>query len=335
MPSIQYSLDKFNNLDPMVILTIDGDETAKNVEAVAQKNGIKTEPLSVALIFLATDEMTYAEIAPYLQDELQTSAETAKKIADDFIATVLTPLKKRLDFLNYDQSKEMTIEEERNYLSDMFLKKLTAELKNHPIVLDAINHHIFNILDLDAKFSDELVRMLLANDEILTAGAVLIGGKSLRGTVSNWLKNFIEINGSAIFDSVVLSKYLTGSKSAVKLNPEEKEKVRKVLLIYRNLKFFPDSMPDDDGEGWQILPFEIPAEEKNLAEARTKIESLPKQVADSAQDSKTSAATAPEEKAPEADNAKLEELRAMAEKYPPNSLSRKAIVEEIKKLEKK
>jgi len=90
----------------------------------------------------------------------------------------------------------------------------------------------------------------------------------VRGTVSNWLKNFIGTNGSAIFDSVALSKYLTGSKSGAKLSQEEKEKVRKVLLIYRNLKFFPDSMPDDNGEGWQILPFEAPVEEEKLEEAK-------------------------------------------------------------------
>jgi hypothetical protein len=332
MPNIQDSLNKFNELEPEVILTVDGDETVKNIETVAQRNNIETGSLSLVLIFLTVGDIAIDKIAPYLQERLATSAETAKLIADDFLSTVIGPLKKRIDFLNFNPAKQMTAEEEKNYLLEMFLKKLQAEFNDHPTISDAINHRIFYLMDKDEKFAEQLFKQLFVNDEMITAGTVLVGSKTLRGTVGNWLKNFIEINGSSIFGSVALSKYLTDSKSAAKLSQEEKDKVRKILLIYRNLKFFPDSMPDDTGEGWQILPFEAPVEEEKLEQAKVKIENLPKQVAATAKVAKQKAVS---EQNAEDITGRLEELKAMAEKYPPNSLSRKAIVEEIKKLSKK
>ena len=344
MPNIQDSLEKFKNLELEIVLTVDGDETVKNLEKVAQRNNIETGPLSMAVIFLATGDLLLDKIAPYLEERLETSSATAQKITADFIAAVVEPLKKRLDFLNFNPAKQMTIEDEKNYLSEMFMKNLLSELKNHPIILDAINHRIFYIFDKDLKFRDELSRLLLINEEILTSGNVLAGGKSVRGTIGYWLKNFIEVNGSDIFDSVGLSRYLTGSTSAVKLSPEEKARIRQILLIYRNLKFFPDSMPDDEtGESWQILPFEIPVEEK-LAQAKEKIATPPREEASVGKRAVSPAAGTLEKAkravAPQAPIAagtaeKIKQLKEAAARYPEKSLERKAVEEEMRKISKK
>jgi len=162
MPNIQDSLNKFNELEPEVILTVDGDETVKNIETVAQRSNIETGPLSLATIFLTVGDITLDKIAPYFQERLSTSAATAKQIADDFIATVIVPLKKRIDFLNFNAAKAMTVDEEKNYLLEMFLKKLLAEFNDHPIISDAINHRIFYLMDKDDRFSDQLFKQLLA-----------------------------------------------------------------------------------------------------------------------------------------------------------------------------
>lgn len=324
-------MDKFITLEPEIILTVDSDESVKNIQKVAQKNNIETGPLSMGLILLATESITADKIAPYLEERLETSAATAQKISADFVAEVVNPFVKRLEFLSLDSGKIMTIEEEKNILHDIFLKNLLAELKDHPIILDAINHQIFYILDQNPKFNNELVQLLMANEEILTSGNISVGGKQVRPTIGNWLKNFIEVSGSAIFDSVALSKYLTSSKSAAKLSQSEKDGIRKILTIYRNLKFFPESMPDDTGESWQILPFEIPTEEK-LAQAKEKIESLPKQVAQPEKNVKSSRA---EEEKNKENEGQLEQLKKMAEKYPLNSLERRAVEAEIRKISKK
>jgi hypothetical protein len=52
----------------------------------------------------------------------------------------------------------------------------------------------------------------------------------------------------------VLSDFLGTSENAKILDDKEKELVRKVLMCYRNVKFFPESMPSDNGEGWEMIP---------------------------------------------------------------------------------
>jgi hypothetical protein len=329
MPDIQDSLEKFNGLEPVIILTVDGDETVKNIQKVAQKNNIETSPLSVTLIFWATDSLTLNKIPSYLEERLETLAATAQKITTDFIAEVITPLLKRLIFLSSNPAKQMTVVEEKDILRDMFLESLLAELKNNQIILDAINHQVFYVLAKDLKFRDELVKSLLANEEFLTGGTVLVSGKLVRPTISNWLKNFIEVNGSNIFDSVILSKYLSSSKSAAKLSLDEKGNISKILAIYRNLKFFPESMPNDTGAGWQILPFEILVE-KNLEEAKEKIKSLPDQLEKPEKKIVPIIDQALEEK-----KVKLSELEKISGRYSPGSLEKKAVEEEIKKVNKK
>jgi hypothetical protein len=358
MPYLRDSLNKFIDLEPEIILTVDGDEAVKNIAKVAQKNNIDTSPLSMALIFLATGDLIPPKIASYLEDRLETSSAVAQKIAADFIVEVVNPLKKRLEFLSFNPDKKMTIAEEKNILSEMFLGNLLVELKNHPIILDAINHQIFYILDNDQKFRDQLVKLLLANEEALTSGNVLIGGKSLRATIGNWLKNFIEVNGSNIFDSIVLSKYLSSSKIAAKLSSEEKEKVNAILSIYRNLKFFPESMPDDTGIGWRIFPFEVPAKEK-LERAKEKIVNLPEQfvgtekkVAPSVDRSagekkirpsgvflvkpkRVDIGTVQIDRQAEGRKIRLAELEKISGRYPSGSLEKKVVEEEMQKLKNK
>jgi hypothetical protein len=326
MPNIQKSLDKFNNLELEIVLTVDGDETVRNLEMAAQRNNIETGPLSVALIFLAAEDLSLEGVPGYLEERLETSALTAKKIAADFIESVVNPLRTRLEFLNSNPAKKMTAAEEKNILLEMFARNLLVELKNSPIILNAINHQIFYVLAGDLKFHDELVKILLSNEEILTGGTVLVGGKSVRPTIFNWLKNFIEINGSAIFDSVVLSGYLASSKNMAGLSPEDKERISKILALYRNLKFFPESMPNDTGENWQILPFPLPEEISGGEVAEKEKLSVPENYI-----------PVPEKKPEVEDSGLKEEEAALAkfdaeiQKYPQNSLQRRALEAERSK----
>ena len=51
-----------------------------------------------------------------------------------------------------------------------------------------------------------------------------------------------------------MAEYLSQSPNIKSLKPEEKELVRKVLKLYRNLAFFPESMDGIALENWEILP---------------------------------------------------------------------------------
>jgi len=331
MPYIKESLEKFNNLEPEIILTVDSDEVAEKIKKVAEKNNIKTENLSLAIIFLIVGDLKLEEIKDFFKTELEATDELASKITADFTIEIFNPLIKRLDFLNANPDKDMKIEEEEKIFTEIFSKDLLKEFNSHPIILRAIDFRFFYIFNRDATFRDELVRVLLTNEEILTAGTILADGKSRPATIGNWLKNFIEINGSEMFDSIVLARYLVDSKDILKLSVEDKEKVKKVLALYRNLKFFPESMPNDTGENWQIIPY-VEVEE----DVEESIPVIPEIKDKKVRNKSEEKLIAPMELAsilPQ--DQKIKELKEMLNQYPPVSFERLAIEQEIKKLENK
>lgn len=328
MPSIENSLDKFNGLDPEFILTIDSEEVAAVIGKIAAEYKIGFGVLSSLLIFLVVGDLREEEAVKYLREKgIELSA--AEAVFSDFRQRVIVPLSRRIEFLNVNPRKKMTVKEEKEILLEMFGKKLLRELDKHTLILNNINVRIFYILNKEPAFQDELARALLANKENVSNKEFIIDGRPATGNIANWIQQFIKDNGSALFDSVILSRFFTVSRNIKKLNDRERELVRKILLVYRNLKFFPESMPNDTGEGWQILPFEIPAEEK-LEQAKEKIESLPQQVATPDKNARPDKI---EEEKIKATAEQLEQLKNTAENYPRGSLSRKAVEEEIKKLE--
>ena len=144
-----------------------------------------------------------------------------------------------------------------------------------------------------------------------------------------------------MFDNVTLTRFAAYSPNAKDLDLEEKESVQKLLRLYRNVKFFPQSMPTDDGTDWEIIP--VTQTDEYLKKARTvsgppktedekKIEELKKEEEQYDEESL-------EKKVIEEEGVKkqrrIEDLKFLASKYPQKSLERKAIEEEVRKLEKK
>jgi hypothetical protein len=226
--------------------------------------------------------------------------------------------------IDWEVEKEEVLKIFKNGLADILSANIVQEELNDVL--------IYLLTDKGEQFRAELEKNLLANNEVLTFAKFAIAGRPVAAVISAWLKNFISEVGSIKFDNLALTKFLTSSANAKVLSEEEKNIVKRLLMVYRNIKFFPDSMPNKTGEGWQVLPFEAEVEDNRLEEARAKIESLPKQVAEAAKAVKPAAISATNT---EDVSGRLEELKVMAEKYPPNSLSRKAVVEEIKKISKK
>jgi len=312
MPYIEDALEKLNDVNPEILLTVDGAVNVANIEKVAQQHGIDTGVLSLACIFLTVGDLTIEKTFQFIKDRLEVTADLAERIAADFKNQVFYPLKKRIDFLNSNPNKEMSIDEEKKIIYSIFLNGYLSEMNNHPLIRDAVNHRIFFVFYRDMKFRDELVRVFLDNTEELTKTNLVFNDKTWRGTVGNWLKSFISVNGSDIFDSVILSKFLANSKNIEKLSEEDKVKVKQIIVTYRNLKFFPDSMPDGDGDDWQILPFDIPSPE-------------PEEDGDDQGDFVDVDKQAEKE-------SRINELKILLAKYPEGSLARRAVEEEIKRL---
>ncbi|MBU0636829.1 MAG: hypothetical protein ABH818_03160 [Patescibacteria group bacterium] len=301
---IEEAIKQFKDL-PIVVQVEFGKQSIINiVKSIEVKYEIA---LSSLIIYIAIDELkTSEEMSDFLVKEYDIDKEKAKEIIREIDQNVLHPIVDKLLFLSSDPNKPMTILREKEIAARIFKEELIEELDNIFIVVEEFNLTIFYILAHDLNFKKELENALYSNQEKITSKEFILDNKQHSPSIANWLKDFIQKNGSQMFDNLVLSQYIVNSENAKKLDIKEKDLLRKLLVLYRNLKFFPDSMPSDDGEGWEIIPTD--KQEEDL----TKVEKDP---------------VLPKSK----EEKRQEELRALANQYPENSLERKAVEEEIKK----
>lgn len=160
---------------------------------------------------------------------------------------------------------------------------------------------------------NKFVNAFLGNNEKLSNKKIVLNGKEEDVTISNIVKHFIAQNGSGMFSSIVLAKYLSSTEISNIFDEAGKKVLRKILKIYRNLVFFPDSMTNIPIDEWEIFPLEdISSDiEKNNVEEKPVYQPV---------------------------NTHEEEIKVLKEllqKYPNKSLEKKAIEGEIKKIQEK
>lgn len=152
--------------------------------------------------------------------------------------------------INKEEEKKSSLEVFSNNLESF----LSASLESTIEIIKDYNGILILLLLDDPNFKKSLEKVFLANPEKLTHSEFISEGAPHSPSIANWLKDFIKQFGSGMFDNLVMARYMTTSKNIKNLSEEEKQLVKKLLLTYRNLKFFPESMPSDDGEGWEIIP---------------------------------------------------------------------------------
>ncbi len=334
MQRIEKSLEKFKELSPVIILTVDSDFVSEKMILLENKYDIK---LGSLIVFVAVGDLLMTDIEKYLKIEFALNNDEAKKVNLDLRNIIFTPLLRRLNFLNANKNKEMTIADEMKYIVNMFKGDIVAELNDSPIISDAINARIFLTLSKHLSFKEEIAKELSNNQEVITEKNIKIGKTVKSPIIENWIKDFIKINGSGLFDDLALMKYISNSKNCVPLSDSEKLIVKKVLSTYRNIKFFPESMPSDDSDEWEIIPVERTADDtvRNvpLSTPKTKsekeIDSLNEEGGKYSEDSLARAVIEEEV----GGRSRIEELKIELKKYKEGSLERMSIEEEIKKLE--
>lgn len=304
MINIEEAVEKFNKLSAPVKAVFGSKKIVGELDDMERKHGVS---LSSLLVYVAIGEAI--EPISYLTREAEISLEKAKIIAKELDEKIFFPVSSYLNFINPDPNKNSDLDNEKKYALNLFEENLLDLLRNKPSLNNAINFRLFYILSRDISFKKELEKTFYNNQEDLTSSIFVLDGKKSLPTVANWLKDFIKKVGSGMFDNVALTKYLTQSENGKKLNPEERKLVGDLLELYRNLKFFPDSMPSDDGEGWAILPIEkntdaMPKARTVLGPPKTEKEKM------------------------------IDELRGMSAQYLPGSLEKKVIDEEIRRLGK-
>lgn len=322
-------LDKFYKLPSLAVLELNSPIYLKQLEKLSDQYGIE---LSFLVILIAINELDFDDIAEYLANRYDLPIDLSEKIVQQLNEVYFQPVIERLNFFNQSVDKQSpSFEEEKNIIIDLFKNNLIIELKNYSEIIEAINQRIFAWLNQDIGAKKQIENAMLQNQEIITKSTILINGEQLPGTIANWLRCFAAEKGAANFNSLSISEFLSLSKNTANLTPEDKTILRSLLSAYRNIKFFPDSMPSDDGTDWSIIP--LP--EKQAQELKS-VDQLSSFDDDKIIDSEMVAAPIISKKEPviiNPDNEnKINQLRLMLNRYGQDSLEGQAILEEIEKL---
>jgi len=331
--NIEESVRKFNEFPSVVVFTIDNGKVAKKLGDIGTKHEVSLYPL---LIFVCTGDVSEDAIPTYLSEVQGKSKMAIDRIVPEFKKEVLDVLVRRLNFLNQDPDKEMTQKQEKQYLREMFENHLTEEFTNHEVIIEAVNDRIFSIFASELNFKNELEKILYENNEKLTTKKFILDGKVVEPTIKNWLKYFIEKRGTEMIDSINMSVFVSQSENSKILDEDEKRFLFKLLTLYRNLKFFPQSMPSDDGEGWEIIPTEKKEEVSKAAqlsrEKKTGTQEVVEQLGGDVSDYPEGSLEREILEEEDEKEKEYQKLLLLSNKYEEGSLERRAIEEEIKKI---
>lgn len=280
--------------------------------------------LSFLVILIILNELEEVDIEDYLVAKFKTPIETAKKIKEEF-SKVLDTAFDNLEKAELAGNKlEKAPSAGKEDLLTLFSKRLIESIKADADTVFSLNIFIFKMLNKEAELGEKIINILYNNSELLTAKRLVSEEKEVSPTISNWIKDFIRVNGSGMFTEVTLAQYLSTSSNAKLLDSEEKDLLRKVLKLYRNLVFYPESMDGFAVEDWQIIPYE-------------KTEIKTHEFKDVLDDSYSHEEFNREEKKVEIkkEPSPLDELQETLSRYTPGSLEHKALTQEIGRLKNK
>lgn len=361
MDYIEECLEKLNKLPQEIQDFLNSKKVIKTLESIEEEYNID---LTLALVLIFINELDLEDLGVYIEERFEIEEGLVdqiliklednifKELAGSFSDTETQP--------SSDYLLDIAYEEKIKIISEIFAEKILPQFdlkEDHLLRLNAV---IFELIGKDEQFLNKLIKYFLDNQETFSSKNLIIKGKEVEPTIANWIKDFVDLNGSDIFSSVVLAKYLTTSENVKKLKEEERQILRQVLKIYKNLVFFPESMGNAKYLDWEIFPINRDLinifknnfnkkidlnsnsakskednnsqdNKKNIPENKPiiKKEEIKEAKVEKKLDLKT------EEPKKEIENPEIIKLQKMLTKYPENSLERKAIEGEIKKLNQK
>ena len=328
-------LERFHDLPDQIQDMIGGFEACLKIKKIEDAYNVS---LGFAVILVTIGELTIDDLPDYLNLKFQIDKQKGEEIADYLEEQIFAPVFDLILETSEDDNLEIVGEEKKfNLISEMplaekkeFILKTFAEeiipaLKAEPAKIQDFNVAMFQAFIEDDTLSDKAESLLYNNQEKLSNHQIVIDGHPASPSIANWLKDFIKKYGSNIFNEVQLAEYLSESVNIKSLKPEEKELVRKVLKLYRNLVFFPESMDGIALDNWEIFPIDR-RETIKTAKTETAIET--ETTAETAAEVETDSAITERQKT-------IFDLQKNLTKYPTNSLEYKAIHQEINRLSRK
>jgi len=243
-----------------------------------------------------------------------------------------------LDFVD-DLENKIDFKEEEELVVDFLGKSIMEVLKSQDYTgPQKVNGSALYLLINKPDCLNRFIKTFLSNQEKIGSKKMMLNDREEEPTIANWIKHFIKENGNEMFGSIALAKYLTSTFVNTLLTEEEKKILRKVLKLYRNLNFFPESMANIPREDWEIFPVErdvvLGSKNINRIENKPKEEIIKPKIEEKIEIVKEIEKTQ-ELDLPDLKNKELKELQDLFTKYPDKSLERKAIENEIKKINNK
>ncbi|MFA5162974.1 MAG: hypothetical protein WC441_00420 [Patescibacteria group bacterium] len=285
------------------------------------------------------------DLATY-QAKAQEWKEAIKREQEIYISETAEPkYESKLVNLNDDEEDPALINQEKIDAVSLFKEDVINALKLGPdsSEMTAIyNEFLIDLIKDDENFRKSLETSLYNNQELVVPEKIIVNGSEVKASVANWIKDFISQNGSEMFNNVVLVKYLSDNPNVKKLKDADREIVKKVLKLYRNLVFFPDSMENVPLEEWEIFPVDQTQALATIGPRKggkilnvldeNNQEAVEAKIAEPEIDNQVSQSIdpAPVQKEP----SELDQLESLLQKYSPGSFEYKTIQQEIKRLKR-
>jgi len=315
--TLEAYLVEFLTMPPIVVAEFNRPSNYKILTDLAAEYKVN---LDIVVLLVAINRVSMDELDQYLVDNLDLDRAKASELATKMRDNFFLPIINKIAFLSSQPSPE-----DYEIIENIFAKQLLNEINADPILIKALNQKIFAWLseDLDGA-KRRIENAMLKNQEIVTKEKITMNDDKLPGTIGNWLHCFTAEKGAANFDSLSISEFLSLSPNTTHLTVEEKKKLSIVLNTYRNIKFFPDSMPSDDGSGWAIIP--LPVVEPSPQASKPKEEGSP-EVSSSKSDIESPQLSSDSDR-----ENKINQLQLLLKRYGTDTIEGQAIMEEIAKL---
>jgi len=269
-------LEKFHDLPDQIQEMIGGFEACLEIKKLEDAYNVS---LSFAVILVAIGELTIDDLPDYLNLKFKLDKQKGEEVADQIEEKIFDPVvdllveeEERTNSIEPTENKkqfgpitEMPLADKKEFILKTFTSEIVPALKAEPAKIQDFNIALFQAFNEDEDLEEKVEALLYINQEKLSDHQIILDGHPASPSIANWLKDFIKKYGSNLFNEVALAEYLSQSPNIKSIKPEEKELVRKVLKLYRNLVFFPESMDGVVLENWEIFPVNHDEIKSNLA----------------------------------------------------------------------
>ncbi|MDD5031712.1 MAG: hypothetical protein PHR36_01550 [Patescibacteria group bacterium] len=169
------------------------------------------------------------------------------------------------------------------------------------------------------KFKKRLAQALLNNQEKITSNKIITNNQEKQPTIANWMQDYISNLGTGKINKLARTQYLINGKNIKNLTEEERKKIKTLFDLYEKLKLSSLTLEGVEEE----IPVDDPGHEGVIKGG----------VFEPYKEPKTLRPVAEKPESPKGGLDETVELQKMLAQYPAGSLERKAVEEELRKLE--